>query len=450
MNSPSALHGRNHLNESYPDNAARSEALYRRAQKVLPSGNSRQTVFFRPFPVYAERGEGCRVTDVDGVERIDFINNYSALIHGHRPAPVMRAVHDQLTRLTAVGLPTESEVGLAELLVHRLPGVEQVRFTNSGSEAVMMAIKAARAHTKRPKIAKAEGTYHGSYDFAEVSQNPSPEEWGPQARPASVANYEGQPLSTLENVVVLPWNDVDATRTLLMEHAEELAAVLIDPLPSRMGYVPIAPDYLAMLREITTQIGALVIIDEVYSLRFGYHGAQGVLNVKPDLTSMGKIIGGGFPVGAVGGSREVMSVFDVDKGRPRLPHGGTYNANPITMVAGLESMRMLTPQVFDYLNRLGERMREGLRACLDMAGRAGQVRGQASFCLLSLLDQPVLSYRDIVAAANFTEQHAKLHRHLMNNGVFTSPTLSFTMSTPMTDADVDYALEQVLSGLRAL
>ncbi|HEY0302299.1 MAG TPA: aspartate aminotransferase family protein [Rhizomicrobium sp.] len=434
----------------YPEGAARSEMLYRRAQRVMPSGNTRQTVFFKPFPIYAHSGEGFRVADEDGVSRIDFINNYSALIHGHRPAPVMRAVQDQLTRLTAVGLPTETEIALAELLVDRLPYVDQVRFANSGTEAVMMALKAARAYTGRPKIAKVEGTYHGSYDFAEVSQNPPPDAWGPEDRPRSVPNYAGQPQATLDDVVVLPWNDVEAARALLLEHEADLAGVLIDVLPSRMAYVPIDPAYLKMIRETTRKIGALLIQDEVYSLRFGYHGAQGLLEVEPDLTSMGKIIGGGFPVGAVGGSREVMAVFDVDGGRPRVPHGGTYNGNPVTMVAGLESMRMLTPAAFDHLNGLGERLRTGLRECLKLAGREGQVQGQASFCLLSLLDQPIRRYRDLMGAAKFAEQQGKLHRHLMNNGVFTSPTLSFTMSTPMTNTEIDFALEQVLSGLRSL
>ncbi|HEV2650710.1 MAG TPA: aminotransferase class III-fold pyridoxal phosphate-dependent enzyme [Rhizomicrobium sp.] len=440
----------NHNDIRYPEQSEHSEALYERALRVLPSGNSRQTVFFRPFPIYAASGDGFRVVDVDGVERIDFINNYSALIHGHRPKRVMDAVADQLTRLTAVGLPTESEIALAELLVERLPGVEQVRFANSGTEAVMMAIKAARAYTRRPKIAKVEGTYHGSYDFAEVSQNPLPSEWGPADRPASAPNYEGQPPSTLADVVVLPWNNVPAARALLLEHASDLAGVLIDALPSRMAYVPVAADYLKMIRDTTREIGALFILDEVYSLRFGYHGAQGTLGVTPDLTSMGKIIGGGFPVGGIGGSRDVMSVFDVDKGRPRVPHGGTYNANPVTMVAGLESMKMLTPDAFDHLNRLGERMRQGLRECLKIAGRDGQARGQASFCLLSLYGEPITAYRDLMGAAKFVEAQAKLHRHLMNNGVFTSPTLSFTMSTPMTDREIDFTLEQVLTGLRAL
>jgi glutamate-1-semialdehyde 2,1-aminomutase len=434
----------------FPDDQSRSAALYQRARRVLPSGNSRTTVFFKPYPTYMRSGEGARVIDEDGVERIDFINNYSALIHGHRHPAIMEAVADQLTRLTGVGAPTESEIALAELLTERLAGVDQVRFTNSGTEAVMLAIKAARAFTGRPKIAKAEGAYHGSYDFAEVSQQAGSSEWGDPARPNSVANYVGQPQSVLDDVVILPWNDVEASRALLEEHGEDLAGVLIDPLPSRLGLTPISPAYLAMLRETTAKTGALFILDEVYSLRLGYHGAQGELGFAPDLTSMAKIIGGGFPVGAVGGRAEVMSVFAFDGGRPKLTHGGTYNANPVTMVAGRKAMELLTPDALDRLNGLGHRMREGLAECLSVAGRAGQVKGQGSLALLSLSDRPFENNRELAYAAAFAEQQAALQRTLLNSGVFIAPSLAFTLSTAMDERDIDFALEQVLAALRAL
>ncbi len=440
-----------HSNASrYPDDNSRSAALHRRARGVLPSGNSRATVFFKPYPVYAVSGTGCRVTDVDGVERIDFINNYSSLIHGHNPPPVRDAVLAQLGRLTAVGLPTESEIDLAELLVTRLAGVDQVRFANSGTEAVMLAIKAARAYTGRPKIAKVEGAYHGGYDFAEVSQAALPDSWGLADKPASVANYHGQPQSVLDEVIVLPWNDIAASRALLEAHAGALAGVLIDPLPSRVGFVPIDPGYLTMLREVCARIGALIILDEGYNLRLSYHGAQGKLGFAPDLTALGKIIGGGFPVGAVGGSQAVMSVFNFDEGRPRVSHGGTYNANPVTMVAGVKTMQMLTPGEFARLGKLGRRLRDGLRAALRDTGRTGQVMGDESFALLSLSDHPIRNYRDLVYAAQFGGEQAKIHAFLMNAGILTSPSLLFTLSTPMGEAEVDHLLEQVRTALRSL
>ncbi|MBQ1542219.1 aspartate aminotransferase family protein [Caulobacter sp. CCUG 60055] len=435
---------------AYPDSASRSAQLHQRARRVMPSGNSRQTIFFKPYPVYARSGEGCRVVDEDGVERIDFLNNYTALIHGHRHPEVMAAARAQLDRLTAVALPTEAEIALAELLVDRLEGVEQVRFANSGTEAVMMAIKAARAYTGRPRIAKIEGAYHGGYDHAEVSQAATPAAWGPADRPASVANYKGQPKGVLDDVVVLPWNDVEASRALLEAHGADLAAVLIDPIPSRLGLVPISEAYLAMLRETARKLGALFILDEVYCLRLGYRGAQGRLGFAPDLTAMAKIIGGGFPVGAVGGKAEVMAVFGFDDGPPRVPHGGTYNANPVTMAAGLAAMRLLTPEAFARLGALGDRLRSGLRECLKITGRDGQVQGAESLTMLSLSDRPFGTYRDTAYAVRFGEPQAAVHRSLMNRGVLTSPSLLFNLSTPMVEADVDFTLEQVLAALKAL
>ena len=430
--------------------AARSAALYQRARRVLPSGNSRLTVFYQPYPAYIRSGEGCRIVDEDGVERIDFINNYSALIHGHRQPEIMAAVADQLRRLTAVGAPTESEIALAELLVDRLPGVEQVRFTNSGTEAVMLAIKAARAFTGRPKIAKVEGAYHGGYDTAEISQQSAPDNWGPAERPTSVGLSAGTPDGVLKDVIVLPWNDVEAGRRLLEAQSSDLAGVLIDPMPTRLGLTPISPAYLDMLRQVTRKAGALLILDEVFSLRLGYHGAQGRLGCAPDLTTMAKIIGGGFPVGAVGGRAEVMSVFGFDKARPKVPHGGTYNANPVTMTAGRVAMELMTPQAFDRLEALGDHLRAGLAECLKLVDRPSQVKGAASLALLSLSDQPFFDHRSLTYAHRFAEQQAKVHRQLMSRGVFTSPALMFVLSTAMSETEIDFTLDQVLAALRSL
>jgi glutamate-1-semialdehyde 2,1-aminomutase len=434
----------------FPDDASASAALYRRARRVLPSGNTRQTVFFKPYPLYAAWGAGCRVTDVDGVERLDFVNNYSSLIHGHGQPAVMAAAHAQLDRLAAVGMPTASEIDLAELLAERLPYVDQVRFANSGTEAVMLAIKAARAFTGRPKIAKIEGAYHGGYDVAEVSLAATPDDWGDPERPNSVATSHGAPAGMLADVIVLPWNDVSAARALIEAHAGDLAGVLIDPLPSRIAYAAIDPTFLAMLRETTARIGALLIFDEVYNLRLGYHGAQGRFGAAPDLTALGKIIGGGFPVGAVGGSAEVMSVFAFDDGPPLVPHGGTYNGNPMSMVAGLETLRLMTPAAFDRLEALGDRLREGLGAALKDTGVAGHVAGLGSFAILTLGETPVRDYRSLITAAPPPECLAGLHRSLVNRGVLASPALGFTLSTPMGEDEIDFAVEQVRGALAGL
>ena len=235
--------------------------MHDRALASLPGGNTRTTVFMQPYPIYAARGEGCRVWDVDGNEYIDCINNFTSLIHGHAHPVLVEAARQQLALGSAFGLPTASEIDLAELLASRLPSVDQVRFANSGTEAVMMALKAARAFTGRPKIAKCEGAYHGSYDYAEVSLDPKPGEWGRNA-PVSVAYAKGTPDNVLADVVTIPFNDAEAAVSLVREHGRELACVLVDPMPNRAGLAPADNSYLEALRRATREIGALLIFDE--------------------------------------------------------------------------------------------------------------------------------------------------------------------------------------------
>ena len=322
---------------------SKSAALFAQAQGVMPGGNTRTTVYMAPYPPYAASGDGCWITDVEGDRRLDCLNNYTALIHGHAHAAIVEAATRRLALGSSFPLPTPEEVELATLLCERLPSAERVRFTNSGSEAVMMAIKGARAWTGRPKIAKFEGAYHGSYDYAEVSLGSTPENWGALAAPASTAYSRGVPPAVLEDVVVLPFNHAELAVARIEREAKHLAAVVVDPIPNRVGLIPAQRDFLRALRDVTAAHGIALIFDEVISFRVGYQGAQGVFGVTPDLTTLGKIIGGGFPVGAVAGRADVMAVFDPTGGKPAAPHGGTFNANPVTMAAGLAGMRLLTP-----------------------------------------------------------------------------------------------------------
>lgn len=434
----------------YPDLSSRSARLYERARKVHPGGSTRHGVHFAPYPVYQARGQGCRITDVDGVERIDFVNNWSSLIHGHCNPAIVAAITAQAGKLMAVGAPTESEIELAELLCERLPSVERIVFSNSGSEGVMMAVRAARAYTGRSMVAKVEGAYHGNADLAEVSVSPSPDRWGPATAPASVPATAGIPTGVLQDTLVLPFNDVESTRQLISRHADRLAAVLIDPVVSRMGFVPASPEYLSMIREHTRENGIVLIFDEVFSFRLGYHGAQGQVGVKPDLTALGKIIGGGLPVGATGGSAEIMSVLDLSGGRAKVEHAGTYNANPMTMAAGLACMQQLTPGAVQRLAALGERARNGLREALKVAGLTGQVVGQGSLLALVFNDRPFRNYRELPLGQQEIQSVVGLHRYLLNHGVQMVPYGLFILSTAMTEADIDFMLEQALAGMRQI
>jgi glutamate-1-semialdehyde 2,1-aminomutase len=420
----------------YPDPKSISGTMYDRALASLPGGNSRTTVFMKPYPIYAARGEGCRVWDVDGNQYIDCINNFTSLIHGHAHPTLVEAATRQLALGSAFGLPTESEIDLAELLAARLPSVDQVRFTNSGTEAVMMALKAARAFTGRPKIAKCEGAYHGTYDYAEVSLDPAPEAWGRNA-PVSVAYARGTPDNVLADVVTIPFNDVEAAVSLIREHGRELACVLVDPMPNRAGLAPADKAYLAGLRQITREVGALLIFDEVITFRLGYGGAQGVWGIDADLTTLGKIMGGGFPVGAVGGHKEFMAVFDPRSGKPALPHGGTFSANPVTMRAGLAAMELLDEAAFARLDAIGAAVRGGIDKAFRQAGVPGGTVGLGSLLKVHFTDRPIRDYRSAYPTEQEVRRQAIFNRGLLNRGVLAAAYGLMALSTPMTDADID-------------
>jgi glutamate-1-semialdehyde 2,1-aminomutase len=430
----------------YPDPRSRSKALYDRAVASLPGGNSRTTVFMSPYPIYAARGEGCRVWDVDGNVFIDCINNFTSLIHGHAHPRLVEAATRQIALGTAFGLPTESEIDLAELLASRLPAVDQLRFANSGTEAVMMALKAARAFTGRPKIAKCEGAYHGAYDYAEVSLDPTPDAWG-RNTPVSVAYAKGTPENVLADVVTIPFNDPEAAVSLIREHGAELAGVLVDPMPNRAGLVPADRAYLEALRAVTRETGALLIFDEVITFRLGYHGAQGLWGIDPDLTTLGKIMGGGFPVGAIGGRAEVMAVFDPRHGKPALPHGGTFSANPVTMRAGLAAMELLDEAAFKRLDALGDAVRDGINTAFRKHGVPGRAVGLGSLLKIHFSEREIRDYRSAYVTAQEARRQAVFNRGLLDRGILAAGYGLMALSTPMTSAETDAIVAAVDASL---
>lgn len=426
---------------AYADAQSSSAHLHRRALKVMPGGNTRTTVHRDPYPPYAVRGQGQYITDAEGETRLDFLNNYTALIHGHADPEVVAAVTAQMQSGSSFGMPTPSEVDLAELLVDRIASVEQIRFTNSGTEAVMAALQAARAYTGRPMIAKFDGAYHGVYDFAAVNARASSNDPG---RLETVAAVAGTPAAVLENVVMLTYNDLESLETVLAAHHERLAAVLVDLAPWRMGLVAAGAAFLRRLREITRAFDILLIFDEVITLRVAAGGAQAVAGVSPDLTTMGKVIGGGFPIGAVGGRGEIMAVFDPRSGAPKVPHGGTFTANPITMVAGLATMRKLTDAAYEQLNAKGAHVRQGLATALAEERIPGQVTGDGSLFGLCLRPEPVRDYRAWLGGDDDRRLRSEIYSRLVRRGLVIAPHLVGCVSTPMTAAD----LEALIDGVR--
>lgn len=434
---------------AYGDPESVSARIHQRARRVMPGGNTRTTVYRHPWPPYAERGHGTILVDAEGQARIDFLNNYTSLIHGHADPDVVAAVIAQIELGSSFGMPTAHEVDLAALLVERLPAVEQVRFTNSGTEAVMVAIQAARAFTGRPLIAKFEGAYHGFYDFAAVGTAIG-KGLAADAPPVPVPQAHGTPDGVTENVIVLRYNDLSGLEQAISEHKERLAAVLIDLMPWRMGLIAADESFVSALREMTAAHGILLIVDEVITLRVAPGGMQARYGVTPDLTTMGKVIGGGFPVGAVGGRAEVMAVFDPSGGQPKVPHGGTFNANPITTVAGLATMRKLTPEAYDQLNALGKVLRERLTAALAQAGSAFYVTGAGSLFGIGLGESAPSDFRGWLGAERERARRARVYEALLARGIIVAPHLVGCLSTPMTDADVDRLVDDVRVALLSL
>lgn len=435
---------------TYEARTPRSRELAARARAVMPGGNTRTTIYFDPYPFSAARGEGARIWDVDGNERLDFNGNYTALVLGHAPSEVVGAVRRAAERGLSFPAPTEDEVALAELLSRRIPSLERVRFTNSGTEATLNCVRAARAFTGRSKIAKFEGAYHGTHDPVLVSVAPDAASAGPARHPRAVPSSAGIPDGVLGDVVVLPWNDADVCAEIVAAEARDLAAVLVDPLLGIGGVIPPEPGFLETLRAATERHGILLVFDEVISFRVAAGGAQERFKVQPDLTALGKIIGGGLPVGAFGGRADVMRLFDPTGGGPAIGHGGTFNANPLTMAAGLATLTALTPAAYARLDALGERLRRGVRELLASLGQPGHVTAAGSLFCLHWTAQPPRDFRTSRPAD--PELPMRVFVGLLNEGVLLSQRGIGACSLAMSDADVDAfvaALGRVLARLPA-
>ncbi|MCK9450120.1 MAG: aspartate aminotransferase family protein [Bacteroidales bacterium] len=427
----------------------KSEALYQKAIGLIPGGVSRNTVYHKPFPQYVAKASGCYVTDIDGSRRIDFANNMASLIHGHAHPAIVEAVTEQLKKGTAYTLATEAELSLAELLINRAESFEKIRFVNSGTEAVMAMIKASRAFTGKPKIAKAEGAYHGTYDFAEVSQTANPFNWGDIGSPNSVPVAFGTPQAVLDNVVVFPFNDIEHTLNILDTQADQIACVIIDPVPHRVGLLPATKAFVEALYAWTRRNNALLVFDEVVTFRVNFGGAQEKHTVKPDLTALGKIIGGGFPVGALAGRSDVMDVLDPSQSRLLFPHSGTFSANPMSMTAGRVAMELFDQKVVDALNALTTKAIVQLENAIRIADVPVSITGAGSMFRLHFRLSPPQTYREayqrpaVAAVINELLDYLFYKEHIIMIN-----TCACMFSTAITQKEVDRLSDALLNGFR--
>jgi len=417
----------------------RSRALYARACELMPAGVNSPVRAFRSVggdPLFYASASGCRVTDVDGREYLDYVGSWGPLILGHAPADVIRAVQTTAAKGTSFGAPCPEEVELAELVVDAVPFLEMVRFVSSGTEAVMSAVRLARGVTGRDAVVKFTGCYHGHVDHLMVAAGSGLVTFG---TPSSA----GVPESVVQHTLLAPLDDLEGFRRLMAEHGDRVAAVLIEPIPANNGLLVQRPEFLEALREECTRHGAMLIFDEVISgFRVGPAGAAGLYDIQPDLVTYGKIIGGGMPVGAYGGTRATMEHL-----APLGPvyQAGTLSGNPVAMAAGSATLRRLLAdngQAWCDLEGLGARLESGLREVLDRRATGWSIVRVGSILWLSLQDgEPPRRSEDILPEA--AEIYARLHGALLERGVALAPSAYEVMfvSTAHDDHVVDRTIE---------
>ena len=424
--------------DRYHQKAQGSLLRHLKAKNNFPGGDTRSATYFNPFPLYMEKGKGSRLTDCDGNVYLDLLNNYSSLIHGHAQGDVLLQAQQQLKRGSVFGAPSEERIWHASHLSQRIPSLEWLRYCNSGTEATMFALRTARAFTGRDKIIKVDGGYHGTHDFVEVSVHAAFEK---AEVTASRLNSRGVPACVLQNVLVAPFNNLAAMASVMAENEGQIAAIIVEPMLGAGGVVPAADNYLRGLRELADKYGALLIFDEVITFRLSSGGMQETENVKPDLTALGKIIGGGFAVGAFGGRREIMEVFNPENS-DSISHSGTFNGNHVTMGAGLVTLELYDSVAVTRLNKMGERMRNGFSGAFTSNGIKAQVTGIGSVIGVHWSDEIIVNGGDVVRGAKKSGNLSQLlHLELLNQGIFSSSRGMYILSTPMAEEDVDSAVD---------
>jgi glutamate-1-semialdehyde 2,1-aminomutase len=423
----------------------KSSAYYQRAIKSIPGGvNSpvRACKAVKSDPIFFERGEGPYLIDADGNVYIDYVCSWGPLILGHAHPEVIASVYFASKKGTSFGAPTWQEVELAELIKSCIPSIEKVRLVNSGTEATMSAIRLARAYTGRKKIVKFEGCYHGHVDSLLVKAGSGLATFGIPASP-------GIPEELTKHTISLPYNDFSAVKQAFKEYGKEIAAVIVEPVAANMGVIPPKEGFLELLRELTQEYGALLIFDEVITgFRLGLSGAQGAFGITPDLTCLGKIIGGGLPVGAYGGKAEIMEMV-----APEGPvyQAGTLSGNPIAVAAGLATLReLLKPGTYEKLEALAKDLEEGLKEILKELKLPYRVHRVASMLTLFFTDKEVTNFE--TALSSDTEKFARFWQEMMKRGIYLPPSQfeAWFVSLAHGEREIDDTLEAIYESLEDL
>ncbi|MGB6295351.1 MAG: glutamate-1-semialdehyde 2,1-aminomutase [Rivularia sp. (in: cyanobacteria)] len=423
----------------------KSQEIFSAAQSLMPGGVNSPVRAFKSVggqPIVFDKVKGAYIWDVDGNEYIDYVGTWGPAICGHANPEVIAALHEALEKGTSFGAPSVLENVLAEMVIDAVPSIEMVRFVNSGTEACMAVLRLMRAFTKRDKIIKFEGCYHGHADMFLVKA-------GSGVATLGLPDSPGVPKSVTSDTLTAPFNDLEAVKALFEENRDQIAGVILEPVVGNAGFVPPDAGFLEGLREITTEHGALLVFDEVMTgFRISYGGAQEKFGVTPDLTTLGKIIGGGLPVGAYGGRRDIMSMV-----APAGPmyQAGTLSGNPLAMTAGIKTLELLQkPGTYDYLERVTKKLADGLIQIARETGHeacGGNISGMFG---MFFTNGPVHNYED--AKASDTAKFGRYHRGMLEHGIYLAPSqfeAGFT-SIAHTEEDIERTLQaarEVMSGL---
>lgn len=426
---------------SRPD---KSRELFEELCKYMAAGvSSNVRGMVKPYPIFMERGEGSKIYDVNGKEYIDYLSSYGPLILGHRPKPVLDAVIDQLGRGSTFGAPHELEIELSKKLIQHIPCAELVKINLSGSEAVHAAIRTAKAYTGKKKIIKFEGHYHGWLDNIYVSYAPGPdEEWGSRSRPRKVLGSLGQSESILEDIVILPWNDLELVESTIRENRDEIAAVITEPINADCSCIMPRKGYLDGLRKTTKDNDVLLIFDEVITgFRLGLGGAQEYFGVTPDIAVFGKALGGGFPISCFCGKREVMDIYTGGK----VYHCGTYNSNGLSVAAALATITELerdNGEVYERIWGLGKKMVAGLKELVRKHRVKALVNGPGPLFQILFTEKKAEDVYDARTACTPEDRYAKFSMAMRARGIYSNPAQkgSWFITAAHTDEDIEKTL----------
>jgi len=423
---------------------ARSKEAFERAKRSIPGGVNSPVRAFKSVgltPLVIERGEGSRIVDIDGQSYVDYVLSWGPLIAGHAHPEVVEAIKRTAEKGTSFGAPTELETEMAELVCERVPSIEVVRMVNSGTEATMSALRLARGYTQRSKILKFEGSYHGHADSLLIKA-------GSGVATLGLPDSPGVPESVASHTITVPYNDLEAVKVAFEKFGEEIAAVIVEPVAGNMGVVPPLPGFLKGLREVTERYGSLLIFDEVMTgFRVHLNCAQGLYGITPDLTCLGKVIGGGLPVGAYGGRREIM-----EKMAPVGPiyQAGTLSGNPLAMAAGLTTLKLMTEASYAYLERLAIRLQQGLEQAAKDTGVPLTINRVGSMICPFFTDRQVINYE--TARGSNVERFRAVFARLLDEGVNIPPSQfeGWFLSIAHTEADIDFTVEAFRTALSNL